>query len=508
VPVEPESQVAGAEAIPKLHAREIALAVRNGLKLGGSLVLTWSVALIVKFQVPAHLGPVLQGHFAFAENFAGMFFTVVALGVDTYIVKEISVRHEHASDFIGGIFALRLLISVVLIGAMAATLWVTGRGSDIQLAVFVFGLVQIFGYTNATLATVLQATTHVGRLAIANVLAKVAWGVGLLLGLHYGAPIYVLALPMLASEVIRTLFLVPAASIVAKLRYRIDIPAVRAVIVASLPYYLQYIAGALGSMLAMSALEFIRRDEREVGWFGAAQNIGSLAMLLHPVLAWVVMPMLARVRAHSEEEMMALLRRIIEALLIVVIPGTTLIAAGSDLFVHHAFGDRYAPATIGLSILSLVFLMFYLTIIMASALVNTGHSWSVTIISISAVVLMPIFMVAFVPLGRSVLGTGGECAGAAAAVVANEAFVVGAMLRRFHSSPFDRRNVSVLIKSLAVTAAVMVNNHFILRFGLLRLVIDMALYACLALLVGLVRVQDVKRAIRVLRENRTAPSAA
>jgi O-antigen/teichoic acid export membrane protein len=505
---EPNSQFAATEPVGKMHAREIALAVRNGLKLGASLVLTWSVALIVKLQIPAHLGPILQGHFAFSESFAGMFFNLMHLGIETYIVKEVSVRREHASDFVGGVFALRLLMCVAIFVAMATTLYLTGRGPDVQLAVFVFGMVQVFGFTNGTLATLLQATTHVGRLAIANVLAKIVWGAGLLLALRYGAPIYVLALPMLASEVVRTAFLVPAASLSAKLRYRVDLKALRSVLAASLPFYVAFVAGAFGTPLAMSTLGFIRRDEREVGWFAAAQNIGSLAMLLHPLLAWVVMPMLSRVRAVSEQEMMSLVRRIIQALLIVVVPGTTLITAGSELFIHTAFGDRYMPAATGLSILSLVFLMFYLSIIMSNALVISGRSWSVTIISSSAVFLMPLFMITFVPLGRALFGTGGECAGAAMAVVANEVFVVIAMLSRFPSSPFDRRNIVVLLKAAAISATVLVNNHWMLRLGPVRLLLDAGLYACLALLTGLVRTEDVRRCIRAMRESRAASPAA
>jgi O-antigen/teichoic acid export membrane protein len=504
---EPTPQLAGSEAIRKIHAGEIALAVRNGLKLGASLVLTWSVALIVKLQIPAHLGPILQGHLAFAENFAGMFFTMIALGIDTYIVKEVAVRPNHASDFVGGVFALRSVMSVVIFAAMATTLWLTGRSADVQLAVFVFGLTQIFTFTNNTLATVLQATTHVGRLAVANVVAKVIWGAGLLLALHYDAPIWVVAAPMLASEAVRTLFLVPAASVSAKLRYRIDLKALRAVLVASLPFYVAFVAASFGSPLAMSTLEFIRRDEREVGWFAAAQNIGSLAMLLHPLLAWVVMPMLSRTRARSEDEMMALLRRIIEGLLIVVAPVTTLIAAGSDIFIRTAFGQRYLPATAGLSILSLVFLMFYLSIIMSNALVITGKSWSVTIISSSAVFLMPLFMLTFVPLGRWLFGTGGECAGAAMSIVGNEVFIVAAMLSRFPVSPFDRRNLMVLCKGLIVSTTVLLTNHWMQRLGPVRLLVDVGLYACLALLIGLVRINDLRRAIRALRASRAVAVA-
>ena len=169
---------------------DIAVAVRNSFKLGSSLLVTWGVAMFVKLRVPVHLGPIRQGHFGFAESFAAMFFTALHLGVDTYVMKEVSIRPKHASDFIGGIFVLRVIMSAVLLGVMAVALWVTGR-SEIQLVVAVFGLCQLAMSINGTLATVLQATTKVGRLAVANVLAKLVWGTGLLFGLRYDVPLYV-----------------------------------------------------------------------------------------------------------------------------------------------------------------------------------------------------------------------------------------------------------------------------------------------------------------------------
>jgi hypothetical protein len=67
--------------------------LRNAVKLGGSLMLTWGIALGVRLLLPRYLGPrrlrrgelrrrlhldALRGH--------------LGLGIDTYIRKEVSVR--------------------------------------------------------------------------------------------------------------------------------------------------------------------------------------------------------------------------------------------------------------------------------------------------------------------------------------------------------------------------------------------------------------------------------
>ena len=490
------------------RAHDIAVALRNTVQLGGSLVVTWSVALIVKLQVPAHLGPVRQGHFGFSESFAMLFFTAIGLGVDMYVIKEVSVRPRHASDFVGGVFALRTLVSLFLFAAMAITLRVTGRPGEVQYAVVVFGLTQLVMSLNATLAAVLQATTRVGRLALANVAAKIVWGAGLLAGLHYQVPLYALALPMLVSELLRTAVLVPAARRAAALRYRIDLSALRKVLVASMPFFVSGVAVVFVSNLAMTVIEFAVRDEREVGWFAAIQNLASLAMLLTPVIAWVIVPLLSRAKARSPEEMMVILRRCIEALIVLIAPITVAISIGSDFLVRVAFGQKYAPAATGLAVLSLVFILTYLTIVLSNALIIMGQSWTTTLISITGVLFLAAMELVAIPIGRAVVGVGGECAGAAAAVIANEAMVVALLLWRLGMAPVDRQNVATLLKCAVVAAIVIVTNHFLRGFGDWRLVLGMALYVILALATRVVRTEDLRRVLAIVRERRAERAAA
>ncbi len=486
------------------RTHEITIAIRNGLRLGASLILTWGVAMIVKLQIPAQLGPIHQGHFAFAESFAMLFFSVISLGIDTHVVKEVPVRPAYASDFVGGVFALRTVLAVGLLLVMAMTLALTGRSAEILSTALVFGVSQLLLSINSTLAAVLQAVSHVGRLALANITAKIIWGAGLLAGLYYHVPMWALALPMAGAELLKTLVLVPTAAAAASLRYRIDRRAVKIALIASAPYLVNSVAVTFGNFLALSALEFIRHDEREVGWFAASQNVAGLATLLYPLLAGVVMPMLSRAQGRSNEEMTSILRRAIEGLLIVIAPGTVFISAGSDVLIDLAFGAQYAPAALGLSILSLVFLMTYVSLMLAYALILNGRGWTVTVISICSVFLLAGLMLLFVPLGRDMIGTGGECAGAALATIATEACVVVTMLCRFSESPLDARNVAVLTKSLAISLVTLVLNHFLLDMGAPRLIIVMLVYVALAWALRVIQPTTIVRAVKLLLARRHA----
>jgi O-antigen/teichoic acid export membrane protein len=475
------------------------VALRNGVKMGASLLVTWSVALIVKLQVPAHLGPVRQGHFGFAESFAAMFFTVLGLGVDTYIVKEVAVRPKHASDVVGGVFALRIAMSLVLFPVMGGVLWATGRSTEILLTAMVFGLVNLLTTLNGTLGIVLNTTPRVGAAAAANIGGKIVWGAGMLIGLHYEAPLVVLALPSLVAESLRVAVMVPANRREADLRYRVDVRAVRAALIESVPYFVNSLALGVLSSLGMSVLEFVRVDEREVGWFAGAQNIAYLCLLLTPLIGWVVMPLLSRTFARSEEEGIVVLRRIITGLLVVIVPITVLLSAGSDVFIHLAFGDKYAPAHTGLSILSLVFVMTYADTILAMALIILRRGWTVTVISIGAVLVTAVLMFILVPLGRRLIGEGGECAGAAAAVITSEACVLVAMLSSFRRFPLDASTVRAILKTIGLGLTILVGDRYLRSLGAGRLVVDALFYLGAALAIGVVRIRDVGAAIHLLR---------
>ena len=148
------------------------LAIWNGLKIAGSLLVTWTVALAVRFALPRQLGPEVYGLYNFAEAFAASFFVLTTLGIETYVQKEIPLRREHASDFAGGILAIRLGLGAALVVAMALILHLDGRATDVRRIVYLFAAGQIFFVANATLSALLHANGTVDGLSIVNVLSK------------------------------------------------------------------------------------------------------------------------------------------------------------------------------------------------------------------------------------------------------------------------------------------------------------------------------------------------
>ena len=288
--------------------------------LGASLVATWSVALVVRLYLPRHLGPALFGAFNFADTFAATFFIFLGLGVETYIQKVIPVRPRHASDFLGGFIAVardpRRLRHVG-----------DGRrdGADPPAARGAAGRLRLRRgpaprldrhHAGGALARVARRR---GPRRIVNVASKALWGAGVAVAIATRAGLVGLAVAFLVAEAVRMAVLARLARRHLHLELRFEPAAVRAVILASLPFYMNQVANTIYAKVDVSLLTVLTNDT-EVGWYGAASNLASLALLVSPLVGAVLLPLLSRAAARSRDELFAILRRVIEAVLLAVMP--------------------------------------------------------------------------------------------------------------------------------------------------------------------------------------------
>jgi O-antigen/teichoic acid export membrane protein len=483
--------------------QEMGLAARNTVKLALSLICTWSVALFVRFQIPRYMGALEFGHFTFADSFAASFLGGLELGVDLYIQKEVSVRPKHASDFIGGLILLRAILAAALVGVMLTILRVTGKSGEVQITACIFGLTYFVTIANTTFGTILQASTRVGRLAITNVVSKVAWGAALVACIWTQRHMEAFATALLASELLRTSMLLPAVRAAVDLEFRVDAGAVRRVFVASLPYFISGVAIVITGRINVSMLEYIANDEREVGWLGAATNIGSLSMVMSPVLTGILLPTLARATARSKDEVYAILRLALEAVLVVAVPVTLLIGIGADIWVRWAFREGYAQSALSLVVVAPQFVFTYTAMTLTSGLVVLDMQWKATRNALLALAMTPAFVLLMVPLLAKV-GEGGAAMGAATAVAFSEIVISSLCLYYVGRRAVGRRTIAAIAKSVTVALLVVAVDVLVLRargmtLNFVRVVIDMALYTALALAVGVIRVREAIDFVRTVR---------
>lgn len=431
---------------------EVSRAVSNGLKLAASLVLTWGIAVGVRVIIPRYLGPETFGRYQFADSFTTLLLLFTGFGFETYLKREVSRRVELAREVTAGLLLFRAALSVVLLAGALLVFARLGRPAQVLWLVLVLGLQTAVLMTNALLATLLQAKGRIDGLAVANVAAKVLWGVGIAASLAAGAGVYGVAAAMLAAEVVRSGMLFRLAHRHLGLALSVDRRASVAVLAGALPFFVNELAFTANAKLDVTILSFVSGD-REVGWYGAASTISGLSMLLTPILFSVLLPMLSRAAARSDDEVAVLGRRAMEYIVVVSMAVSLLMGVGARPVVGLLFGAEFAPAAPSLAVLALSFVLTYVAIMGNAVLITLGRGWTMTRISLFSLLVTPFLHLALIPRGAALLGPGGAGAGAAAATVLSELVIVWLTLAYSRHYLFDRRVLRVLASTVAVAAA-------------------------------------------------------
>ena len=484
--------------------REGLLAIRNGAKLAASMILTWGVALIVTFKLPTYLGPVVFGHYKFGDQTAMSLAVFLSLGVDTYISREIAIRPKHASDFFGGVLVARAFVILPLI--VFAYFYLEGRVYERRLAAVLFGFAYLFTALNQTFQQTLQAASKVNGLAVANVIAKVLWGGGTFAAVTWHAPFWVLPLPMIVGEALKAGFLYFATKDAVDLELRIDVAETIKVLKIAFPFFIANVAVLLGSSIDVLVLgQLVPETSEEVGWYGSARQIAQLSALLSPIMSGVLIPMMSRAKARNEEDFYRILRRGFEAVIVISIPLTLILALGAEYWIHITIKDKFLPAADSLRWLAPTFVFAYANVLLWLALMILDRSWTITIVSIAGLVLLPLLIIAAVPLTAG-LGPGGAGMGVAMALSARELVIVLVFLAFLRTKALDRRGAMALAKSLSICVAVALADRYLAEHlhPLLRLGIDGALYGVLALVLRVIAPSDIKAVLKMVKDRKKA----
>jgi O-antigen/teichoic acid export membrane protein len=357
------------------------------------------------------------------------------------------------------------------------------------------GVAQALMNVNATAGAVLQAIGRVDGLSLLNVLSKVLWGAGIIGVIALRGGLRSVAAAMIVGEAFRTAGLVRLTRHHVGERLAVNFRAMATVLSASLPYYLSTIAQMIYSRIDISILSFLASDV-EVGWYGVALNFAGMALLLAPLIGWVLLPLSSRAAARSEEELNAVSRRAMELILVAALPVSLFLYLSADVLVLGLFGAPFAPAVRSLRLLAPLFVLTYAAMVSASLLIRLGRGWAVTWISLIGMVLSPLLNLWLIPRFSALLGKGGAGIGAGIALIATEVFATVSMTVLLGGRAFDRRSRVALAKTCAVCALVIAIDRVLAPLGAWRLLIEAVVYYVLVTTWGAL---DVRRIVAVGR---------
>lgn len=488
------------------NARESRLVLLNSIKLSLSLLGTLVVAFAVRFMIPRYTGPAAFGQLNFADAYAASFFVFTTFGVDSYIRKEVSTRLEHANDFWAGFWLLRLGSAVIVAVLMGVGLHAMNKGPLEWRLAFVFALGQIAFVHNYTVSALLHAASEVNELSFMNVISKLVWGGGIWLSLVLALPLDMVAFAFLLSEALKAIYLSKVTRQKLNLRWHVDMRATWLVMVASFPYFLNYMCHRTYEKLNVSMLSAMA-DDKEVGWYAAATNIATISLLFLPILQAIIVPLAARTGKKSIEAMNDLMR---SAVRLVVVGGTLIsliIMLHAEDMVHYAFGPGFAESAISLRMLAPMFPLTYLAVLGAMHLIQLDRIWTMIKVSLFALIANPVLNAALITTGYK-MGPGWAGGMSALASICTEGANAVITFYILGTAAVDRRLWRVLGMTMMVCGVVTAAHYLLASWGLWRMPVEGVLYFALALATGALPLADLKRTLQNAKQARRQSDGA
>ncbi len=333
------------------------------MRLPLGLLLT---ALLTRSLGPRGLGEYATV-FALVALYQGVFNDV---GLSSIVLREISRRPEGRTAIIVSAAALQAVVAGVTYGLLLAGVAIIHYPSDIAIAVALFGL--------SLLLTPLDILSlpFTADLKLAKLIPPSLIGIALNFGLVAGSLAMHARLPLIVSAALVATLIQYA--IVAHISLQGLAPLTRPsrapwrwLLVESLPLAANSVLAAF--MLQAPLLYLSHLSFSEAGLFNAANRLPQQLILMPFAIRATTFPLLARSwhldrRAFSDQ-----LIRTVAVTLMVGVPLTVGGLGLASLLVSVLFGTRFAAAGLTLQLLLVVFALQFPYIILAEALIATGH---------------------------------------------------------------------------------------------------------------------------------------
>lgn len=476
----------------RTNATDTALAIRNAGSLGSSLFITAFLGFLVQFLYQDLLGTSKAGRVGGAESLSILLLGLLTFGVDTYARKEVALQRSSAKTFVSGVVVFRGVCTLAIIAMAAIALALVNRPSEVVWLFVLFGLSRFLVQTNELLLACLQAIGEVSGVARVNVAAKIMWAVLVIVGVRSRIGAFAVPAGWVIAEAFRCVMLGIRAH---RNLGVVDVPirrTTRMVLQASFAFTAGAIIANWSTFFDVTLISFWF-DDVEVGLYRYAQNIAGLAFLVGTVLPWVLMPLSSRARERSLEDFLVIMRRSLQLVLTLAIPGAVLLSLNADTIVS-TLGPEWARAVPALRILAFTVIATYVIMATMTFLVVEDRAWLTVRLGLYGVIIDILLNLILLHGGRSRFGVGGAGTTAASIAVCAEFIVAGLCLRALGPSAWDRRSVSAIGRVIVCAMSVAVIDRFLAEKGLRwpRLATDAVLYVGLLFLSGAVKLNELK----------------
>ncbi len=433
------------------------VALKSASKLAQVQIITMVLGLAVRVVMPRTLGVDSLGLFYFAEAFPVLYFAFLGCGIDAYIRKTLPARPEHTGEVMWTLIVFLLALAGVIALVLFGSLRLFGYDGYTTYLVMVMGGSAAFSILHRMIMKQVFLSLHDYKIAANVELAvKVFFTVSMLLVLWIAPRLGFIVWIAFIAEGAGALWLFRQLVKRKMIIFKIDLALLKHVLLTSFPFLAVTLFQELYANIDAAMLKTMAGNA-EVGYYGAATRLKGVFLLLLPVLANSLMPLMAETYAKARDKYLPLVRDAIRAVMMISFFLATTLMVFADIGTHILYGADFEPAARVVAYLAPLVPITYVAVLIAVHLTvcTTGKAQAaVQAACVGGNALLNVWMI---PWGTARWGVGGAGVGTSFASLITQAAAVVALMfvTRKDLNLMDGRMLRLVIANVVAFAAIL-----------------------------------------------------
>lgn len=340
----------------------------NTVYLGGAEIVSKLLQFIVMLYAARLLSKDDFGGFSFALSLSLIAIIFADLGINTFLVREISRDRKFASKYFINAFFLKILLAFITFFLIAAVLDFLNYPHGTRQIAYIIWIFAILSTFTELFYSIFRAFEMMQFDAFLKIMRMALLSISSLYVLFNGYGVVAFSYAFVFVELVVVLAaLAIALRKFIKIKPLFEFKFAKSLLKKALPFGLAFVFGSIYFYIGSVMLSKIRGNE-EVAVYSAAYNLALAILFIPTVYTNAIYPVLSRYYKESKENLKILYERSFKYLYIIGLP----ISAGTYFLagriINFLYGEAYANSIIALQIISWYMFIKFLNFLLGTVL--------------------------------------------------------------------------------------------------------------------------------------------
>ena len=342
-------------------------------------------------------GTDIVGKYGFAMSLCGLMTVFVNLGLNPFMVREISQDKTRTAKYVGNLMTTQVVLAALIWILILSIAFVLNLPTDTRIILALIGGFHVFLKLSMHFGSVFRAHEEMHYTALLEIFHKILiLSLGISSILLWKNPVLTLAAYPISSFARFSLGFFIYVKKFGWPDLKIDFGFIKDSLIQANPFFTGSLLDQFYDRIGLIILTFFYGEAAAGVYWAADRLLAALAAGLG-IFGAATFPVMARFSAESKDALFKLSERSIRFMLIAVLPFATLLYVAARPIMLLLYGNRFLESILILKIISWRLVFIGITLILSSLLIVTFHQKELVRIKTFVYLGYGIFCLLFIP---------------------------------------------------------------------------------------------------------------